>query len=139
MTAASERCRRLRGRRLLGWVADFKNLMVWQKAQRLAVETHRVSRRIRRSDVLVFRNQMVRAAFSIPTNIAEGRSADSEREFCRFLRIALNSSTELEYHLITCRDVGALEHEVAPLLSQTIEVRKMLYGLIGAVQKASSP
>jgi four helix bundle protein len=48
-----------------------------------------------------------------------------------FLRIALNSATELEYHLITARDlnaINAVEHSAAT--SQVIEVRKMLYGLI---------
>ncbi|MFN2638089.1 MAG: four helix bundle protein [Gemmatimonadaceae bacterium] len=39
---------------------------------------------------------IIRAATSIPANIAEGRRQESEKEFARFLRYALNSSSELE-------------------------------------------
>lgn len=68
---------------------------------------------------------------SVPTNIVEGSGQQSDREFSRFLRIALNSSTELEYHLIAARDLNALrESDSLTLLSQVIEVRKMLHGLI---------
>ncbi len=74
---------------------------------------------------------MVRAAMSVPANIVEGRSQQSQREFARFLRIALNSTTELEYHLLTARDIGAIrESDCLTLTSQAIEVRKMIYGLL---------
>jgi four helix bundle protein len=74
---------------------------------------------------------MIRAAMSVPANIVEGRSQQSEREFARFLRIALNSTTELKYHLLTARDVGAIrESDSLTLTSQVIEVRRMLYGLL---------
>ena len=43
---------------------------------------------------------MIRAAMSVPANIVEGRWQISEREFCRFLRYALNSCSELEYHIV---------------------------------------
>lgn len=66
-----------------------------------------------------------------PANIVEGRGQKSEKEFARFLRISLNSTSELEYHLITARDFGVLtQSDFLALLSQTIEVRKMLHALI---------
>ncbi len=112
-------------------MADFKNLKVWQKAHAVALATHRVAGRIRRSQHASLRNQMVRAAMSVPANIVEGRSQQSQREFARFLRIALNSTTELEYHLLTARDIGAIrESDCLTLTSQAIEVRKMIYGLL---------
>jgi four helix bundle protein len=40
---------------------------------------------------------MMRAAFSIPTNIVEGTGTLSGKEFARFLTIALKSTSELEY------------------------------------------
>jgi four helix bundle protein len=68
---------------------------------------------------------------SVPTNIVEGCGQQSVREFSRFLRIALNSTTELEYHLLAARDLGAVrESDSLTLTTQVIEVRKMLYGLI---------
>ena len=68
---------------------------------------------------------------SIPANIVEGRRQDSEKEFARFLHIALNSGCELEYHLIVARDIGAIsENDSASLLRELIEVRKMIHGLL---------
>ena len=68
---------------------------------------------------------------SIPANIAEGRRHTSEKEFARFLGIALSSTSELEYHLIFARDTKIIpESEFVSLISQTITVRKMLYALL---------
>jgi len=68
---------------------------------------------------------------SIPANIVEGRRQESEKEFARFLRIAVNSGCELEYHLIVARDIGVVsESESASLLRELIEVRRMIHGLL---------
>jgi len=67
---------------------------------------------------------------SITTNIVEGKGQKSGKEFGRFLGFALNSATELEYHLLVARDIrliGATDFE--SLSAQTVEVRKMLHGL----------
>jgi four helix bundle protein len=112
-------------------MADFKKLHVWQKAHALAVSIDRTCKRIRGSQYASLRNQLFRAASSIPANIAEGRRQTSDKEFRRFLRIALSSSSELEYHLILARDTKVIpESEFVSLVAQTITVRKMLYALI---------
>jgi len=55
----------------------------------------------------------------------------SAREFSRFLRIALNSTSELEYHLLAARDLKVVHaSDTLTLITQVIEVRKMLYGLL---------
>ena len=73
---------------------------------------------------------MMRAALSIPTNIVEGAGQKSRGDFGRFIGFALNSSSELEYHVRVGHDFGAINTtDYASLSSQTIEVRKMLHGL----------
>jgi four helix bundle protein len=112
-------------------VSDFRKLLVWEKAHDLAVKAHQVGGRMRRSRDASLRNQLVRSAMSIPSNIVEGRRQRSEREFRRFLNIALHSAFELEYHLMMARDIGAIAEQTAsPLLAQTVEVRKMIFGLL---------
>jgi four helix bundle protein len=112
-------------------MADFKKLVVWEKAHALMLSAHHVARRIRRSYDVPLRAQLNRAALSIPANLVEGRRQPSDREFARFLRIALNSGVELEYHVIAARDIGAISSADADaLIRQVVEVRKMLYGLI---------
>ncbi len=112
-------------------MADFKKLVVWRKAHDLALEVHRVAAGIRERSHASLRSQMTRAADSMPANIVEGRAHPSEREFRRYLRIAVSSASELEYHLIKARDIGAIrQRDFLSLMNRLIEVRKMLYGLI---------
>jgi four helix bundle protein len=115
-------------------VSDFRKLKVWRKAHALVLSVHHGVSGIRGSSYASLRNQMLRAAMSIPSNIVEGSGQESRREFGRFLRIALNSTTELEYHLILARDFHVVSvAEYAKLVSQTVEVRKMLLGLLKRV------
>jgi|SRR3954471_10777564 four helix bundle protein len=112
-------------------MADFKKLHVWEKAHALMLSSHHVAKRIRRSYDMPLRAQLNRAALSIPANIVEGRRQSTDCEFARFLRIALNSGVEPEYHLIAARDIGAITAaDSDAVIRQVIEVRKMLYGLI---------
>ena len=112
-------------------MSDFKKLHVWQKAHALSLCVDRISKEIRGGRYASLRNQIFRAAASIPANIAEGRRQESEKEFARFLRYALNSSSELEYHLILARDTKTIsENDFLSLVTQTIRVRKMLYALL---------
>ncbi len=97
----------------------------------MALGVHRVSGQIRGAKHASLRSQITRAAMSVPTNIVEGCGQQSAREFSRFLRIALNSTSELEYHLLAARDLGAVRtSDSLTLISQVIEIRKMLYGLL---------
>ena len=112
-------------------MADFKKLKVWQKAHVLVLDVHRVTGQIRGATHASLRSQISRAALSVPTNIVEGCGQHSPREFSRFIRIAVNSTSEMEYHLLAARDLGAVrESDSLTLIAQVVEVRKMLYGLL---------
>jgi four helix bundle protein len=118
-------------------VTDFRKLKVWQKAHLLAMDVHRVAGQIRGAKHASLRSQMTRAAMSVPTNIVEGCGQQSTREYSRFLRIALNSTTELEYHLVAARDLADVGADSLTLTNQVIEVRKMLYGLLRYLKSRS--
>ena len=96
----------------------------------MAMDVETIAGGIRGSRHASLRSQIVRAAASVPANIVEGSGEQTAANFSRFLRIALNSSTELEYHLIVASDRKLISaaHSLT-LRSQVIEVRKMLYGL----------
>lgn len=115
-------------------MSDFKKLRVWRKAHALAINVYSAAGRMRGSQLRSLRSQLVRASLSISTNIVEGSGQQSRREFGRFIRIALNSASELEYHLIVARDIrGMKTSDVTALSDQTIEVRRMLHGLLAKV------
>ncbi len=118
-------------------MADFKKLHVWQKAHALALRVYRVASRIEGSQNAALRNQMTRAAQSIPANIVEGRSHSSEREFRRFLGYSVHSASELEHHLLTARDLDLIPRdEYDALDAGLVEVRKMLHGLCARLDLA---
>ena len=121
-------------------MSDFKKLDVWRKGHALALNVHSVAKKIRGRDFFSLRSQILRAAMSIPANIVEGSATESGREFARFLRIALSSASELEYHLIACKDVGIMTtSDFESLSTQTTEVRRMLYGLTRHLTSTSRP
>lgn len=119
-------------------MSDFRKLEVWRKAHALALNVHRAAVAIRGSNYAGLRSQMIRSSMSIPTNVVEGNGQRSRAEFGRFVSVALNSSTELEYHLIIARDTKLISaSDFAGLSDQTIEVRKMLYGLLRHIDSES--
>ena len=121
-------------------MADFKKLDVWQKAHALSLSIYHICKRIRASQYYSLRNQIFTAALSIPANVAEGRRKTSEKEFVRFLRIAVSSTSELESHLLFAQDAKVIaKSEAVSLIGQTILVRKMLYALIKRVSSPKPP
>ena len=111
-------------------MADFKKLVVWQKANKLSVATAEVVESMKGNAGSILRGQLLRSTFSIQANIAEGSSKRSDREFARYVRIALGSSTESANHLILVRDLGLIDDPCfTSLSSQLDEVGKMLSGL----------
>jgi four helix bundle protein len=120
-------------------MSDFKKLRVWQAAQELAIDTNRVVARMHGSASATQRDQLIRAAGSVPSNIVEGRAHESPREFARYLRYALTSVTEVEGHIRLARSLERItEADFTSLLNQVIEVRKMLYGLLKKLNEDST-
>ncbi len=121
-------------------MSDYRKLKVWQKAHALALSSHRTATRIRGHDHVALRSQVIRAAMSVPANIVEGREQKSEAAFARYLRIAMGSASELEYHLLAARDIGAISgSEYFSVQSQVTEVRMMLHGLVRRLESSDAP
>ena len=111
-------------------MADFRKLLVWQKANRLSAATADAVDGIRGTAAMILRSQLLRSSFSIQANIAEGSSKRSDREFARYVRIALGSTTESANHLILLRDLGAIDDRRFAFLDSSLdEIGRMLTGL----------
>jgi four helix bundle protein len=80
-------------------VNSFRDLDVWHLGVELAETVYRVTARFPRSELFALTSQMRRAAVSIPSNIAEGRTRSSTREFLYFLSVSKGSLAELETQL----------------------------------------
>ena len=110
---------------------NFKDLKVWEKAHQMTLAIYQASAKFPSEESFGLTSQIRRAAVSIPANISEGCGRDGEADFTRFLQIAMGSANELEYHLLLAHDLSYLgEPEYQCLAEHTIEIKKMLTGLI---------
>jgi len=110
---------------------DFRTLQVWEKAHALTLAVYRASAAFPAEELYRLFSQIRRASASIPANIAEGCGRDGDAKLRRFLQIAMESASELEYHLLLARDLGYLaadHHET--LERDVIEIKRMLSGFI---------
>ena len=108
----------------------YSDLIVWQKAIDLVVEIYRLVSFLPKDENFVISQQMRRAAISIPSNIAEGQSRKSKKEFLNFLSIATGSKSELETQLIICCRLKYLkEKQIDTALKMCDEISKMIYAL----------
>ena len=109
--------------------ASFEHLEVWQRSCRLAVD---LCKNLQGCKEYSLKDQMIRAALSIPSNIAEGAERGSKPEFVRFLYVAKGSAAELRTQLYI---VAKLE-TIIPVatatgfISELKEISNMLFGLI---------
>ena len=110
---------------------SFRNLQVWGKAHRLTLDVYRSSEPFPRHEIYGLTSQMRRASVSIGANIAEGSCRKGDREFGRFLCIAMGSASELEYHLLLALDLEILKAaDYERLSGEVVEVKRMLAALI---------
>jgi four helix bundle protein len=87
---------------------DYRKLSVWQKSHKLAIDTYATSPNLRAPEARPIRDQMLREAISVPSNIAEGAGRGTNLDFRRFLFHSLGSCNELEYDLLLARDLEFL-------------------------------
>ena len=81
------------------------------------------------------RDQVLRAAVSVPSNIAEGSGRGSNPDFGRFLWHSVGSCNELEYDLLLAKDLRFLAQPSFKALGQQVaEVRRMLTSLIQTIK-----
>jgi len=109
---------------------NFRKLNVWHKAHLLALSAYRLAGDLPDSERYGLTSQIRRSAASIPANIAEGAGRRSDRDYARFISIAIGSSNELDYHLQLVRDLGIVgQTRVEPVHLEVVEVRRMLLAL----------
>ena len=84
----------------------FEKLEVWQQARRFAVAIYKTTSSFPKEEKYSLVDQLRRAAISIALNIAEGSNRNSDKEFVRFLRIAIGSIDEVITGLYLSLDLG---------------------------------
>src|SRR3954467_7903302 len=106
---------------------SFEDLEVWQRGCRLTVE---IFKNFATCKNFSFRDQVQRAALSIPSNVAEGSERGSTKDFAHFLNIAKGSCAELRTQLYIARRLELLSKAAFDaLIRESKELSAMLEGL----------
>ncbi len=122
----------------MGYI-HYRDLQVWQKAMIVVEEIYKLTGRFSVDERFGLVSQMRRSAVSIPSNIAEGKSRGSKKEFANFISIARGSLSELETQLLICsrlRYVNEKENQSTFFLIE--ELQRMLASLLVKLRFPSS-
>ena len=104
----------------------FKALEIWKRSRLFCSKIYDVTSAFPDSEKFGLTNQLRCACVSIPSNIAEGSSRTSNKDFSRFPQIAIGSAYEIETQLIIAKDLGFITDEALELLSKELnEIIKM--------------
>jgi len=111
-------------------VRSHRRLLVWLRASDAAETVYRMTKAFPRTETFGIVAQMRRAAISVVSNIAEGAARRSDREFSRFLDIAMGSAGELQAQVDVSGRLGFGDPVLRQRAADQIdEVKRMLAGL----------
>jgi four helix bundle protein len=120
-------------------MAHYRTLKAWQHGQRLAIECSRAARNFPDYEQGALADQLRRACYSVPLNIAEGNTRHGSRECRRFLDSARSSLAEVETIIEMARELEYVSPaEFGRLEALADETGKTLYGLLRKISDAAS-
>ena len=116
-----------------------EDIEVWKRGCKLAVEIYRVTSAGSFEKDWGLRDQVRRAAVSIPSNVAEGFERDTDAEFSRFASIAKGSCAELKTQIYIAQAIGYLDKTSSDfLINECNEIASMLKGLTKYLKQETS-
>ena len=114
---------------------NYRNLKAFELADELVLMVYKATKMFPRDELFGLTSQLRRAAVSIPSNIVEGASRDTEAEFLRFLDMSYGSASELDYQISLAYRLGYVEKKLhSPLSGKSTETAKVLNGLIRSLR-----
>jgi len=117
-------------------IQSYKDLKAWPLAMDFVEGVYKSSAKFPTREVYGLTSQLRRSAVSIPSNIAEGRSRESSREFLNFLSIAYGSLAETQTQLEIARRLGYMDAAVEAKAQQRAnEVGRVINGLAAAIRR----
>ena len=117
-------------------MGNFQELKVWQKAKDLAVYIYKITNDGHFAKDFGLRDQIRRAAVSIPSNIAEGDELGTNKQAINFFYFAKGSTAEVLAQVIIARDIGYINNETCSRIKEECAgISGMLTRLIQARKK----
>ncbi|MEE9367557.1 MAG: four helix bundle protein [Pontiella sp.] len=114
---------------------DFRKIKAWQLADELTLQLYTITKRFPKEELFALTSQLRRAAYSVPSNIAEGAGRRTVKDFLRFLDIAKGSINEVQYFVHLASRLHYLTKDDASSLTVAAdEVAKCLSGYMKAIE-----
>jgi len=118
---------------------DYTKINAWKAADDLTVAIYQLTQVFPHEEVYSLTRQLRRAAYSVPSNIAEGSARESQTDYLHFLHIARGSLSETQYFVHLSQRLNYVtDADSEPVLEQIKATFARLHGLIKAVEKESA-
>ncbi|EDP96372.1 four helix bundle protein [Kordia algicida OT-1] len=114
----------------------FKELEVWKSSRVFCTSIYGATANFPDNERFGLVSQLRRASVSIASNIAEGASRRSNKDFYRFLEIAIGSAYEIETQLLIASDLNFLnQKDSEKLINELQSIIKMLSKLMSSLKR----
>lgn len=117
-------------------IKEFTDLIAWQEGHKLVILIYKITRTFPAKETFILISQMLRAAISVTSNIAEGFGRQTYKEKVQFYYLAQGSLIELKNQLLIAKDVEYLSMADFKTLSEQANITHQL--LQGLIQKSKS-
>ncbi len=115
---------------------NYKDLDVFKDSHKIVLEIYNITKDYPETEKYRLIDQMIRAAYSVPANIAEGNSRNTTKDYINYLYIARGSINELKYFLLLSKDLNYINiNEYSRLKEKCVLIAKQLNGLINSLKK----
>ncbi len=119
-------------------IEKFEDLLVWQKGMEMVKQVYLITNDGKLNRDFALRDQLRRAALSIPANIAEGFERASQKEYLNYLNIAKGSAGEVRSLLRVSLDLGYLQQiKFEELLVAILELSRFLSNQIKSLKESN--
>ena len=113
---------------------NYEELNVFKESHKFVLEIYKITETFPNEEKFRLVDQLIRASYSIPSNIAEGNSRNTTKDYINFLYNARGSANEIKYFLLLSKDLGYISIKRYLELKTKIEdIIKMLNGLINSL------
>ncbi len=114
---------------------NYEDLDVFKNSHEVVKDIYGITSKYPKEEKYRLIDQMIRSAYSVPSNIAEGNSRNTTKDYINFLYIARGSINELKYFLLLSKDLNYInKSEYSRLKENCISVAKQLNGLINSLK-----
>ena len=119
-------------------IGKLEEIKAWQEARKLVKEIYSVTCKGKFARDFGLRDQIRRASVSVMSNVAEGYARSSDKEFARFLSIALGSAAEVQSQLYVALDLAYVtDDEFDRLYALSSKTARLVTGFMNYLKSSS--